>query len=94
MKPLASKTLFGFGQSKPESGEIILLSAPSNLWAEENLEELYGKEFLQQRFDFKFLKMAAEFSHPRRYLPPNEEIIKQFCNECHDLQMMTTTIAA
>jgi type III secretory pathway component EscV len=94
MKPLASKTLFGFGSGDRDPFEAKLLSAPSNLWTEEHLEELYGCEFMKSSFDHNFQKMASEFSHPRRYLPPNEEIIKRFCNECHDLQMMTTTIAA
>lgn len=52
MKPLASKTLFGFGQSAHENLDIKMLSAPSNLWTEEHLEELYGKEFLEKNFDF------------------------------------------
>ena len=36
--------------------------------------------------------MAEEFSHPRRYLPPDINIIKKFCNECHDLNILTQSM--
>lgn len=93
MKPNASKSIFGFATQVSESN-LQLLSTPSNLWGEDHLEQLYGTEFLKHSFDYQFLKMASEFSHPRRYHPPNEELIKQFFNECSDLHMMTTAIEA
>lgn len=38
------------------------------------------------------MKMAGEYGRPRRYLPPNEKKIKEFCNECRDMQILTQSM--
>lgn len=69
-----------------------LLSAPKNLWTEDGLDKMYGEEFLNNNFDFKFLKMVGEYGRARRYQPPDVPKIIQFCEECRDMQILTQSM--
>jgi hypothetical protein len=91
-----SRSIFSFGGNNSSGSglgnDFKFISTPSNLWSQDGLETLYGTEYLKNNFDHNFLKMAEEFSHPRRYLPPDINIIKKFCNECHDLNILTQSM--
>lgn len=96
MMPAPSRSIFGFGgSSKGKNGggsTIKLISTPSNLWSEDNLDKIYSEEFLKNNFDHNFRKMVSEYGRARRYLPPDIDKIKEFCNECRDMKILTQSM--
>lgn len=74
------------------SGSQRFIDTPDNVWDLKYLDVLYSEQKIKKGIDQKFYRLLSQYGKARRYMPPDVDKIKEFCENCSDMKLMIESI--